>query len=103
MTYSDCKVDSSTPHHGRETTHAFVGIRYWFIFTSRCESYFHTIAAISPCTSEKLAEPALGCAGSDSDLCKTCSVLLCVLVQPKVDKSSAGLLSAGPIGRNWSN
>jgi hypothetical protein len=47
-----------------------------FIQDANVQSYFHTIAAISPCTSEKLAEPALGCAGSDSDLCKTCSVLL---------------------------
>jgi len=31
-------------------------------------------------------------------LMKTCSVLLCVLEQPRIDNSSEG-----PIGSNWSN
>jgi hypothetical protein len=35
--------------------------------------------------------PALGGAGPNDVLCKSCNVLLCVLGQPKVDNSSAGL------------
>jgi hypothetical protein len=36
------------------------------------------------------AGPALGGVGPNAVLCKTCSVLLCVLEQPRVDTSSAG-------------
>jgi hypothetical protein len=35
--------------------------------------------------------PALEGAGPNDVLCKSCNVLLCVLGQPKVDNSSAGL------------
>ena len=43
---------------------------------------------------------ALGGAGPNVVLCKTCSVLLYVLQQPIVDNCSGGALSTGP---NWFN
>jgi hypothetical protein len=46
----------------------------------------------------KRAGPSLGGAGPNDVLCKTCNVLLCVLEQPRVDNSNAGLT-----GSNWSN
>ena len=50
------------------------------------------------------AGPALGCEGPNAVLCKTCSVLLCILEQSRVANSSTGLIKAsGPIGSNWSN
>jgi hypothetical protein len=41
------------------------------------------------------AMSALGGSGPNAVLCKTCSVLLCVLAQPMVDNSSAGLIKRG--------
>jgi uncharacterized low-complexity protein len=40
----------------------------------------------------------IGRCGPNTVLCKTCNVLLCVLEQPRVDNSNAGLT-----GSNWSN
>ena len=47
--------------------------------------------------------PAIGGVGSNDVLCKACTVLLCVLEQPRVVTPAWGPLSVGLIENNWSS